>query len=82
MLAVKCQVSTYGFSTSKFQFSAGMQLRHFFGCFISNSYMLVTCCDYYFGILGYHSNIVSFILIYFHEPVAENKFSDLPSFTF
>ena len=26
--------------------------------------------------------IVSFILIYFHEPVAENKFSDLPSFTF
>ena len=29
MLAVKCQVSTYGFSTSKFQFSAGMQLRHF-----------------------------------------------------
>ena len=32
--------------------------------------------------MGYHSNTVSFILIYFHEPVAENKFSDLPSFTF
>ena len=32
--------------------------------------------------MGYHGNTVSFILIYFHEPVAENKFSDLPSFTF
>ena len=32
--------------------------------------------------MGYHSNTASFILIYFHEPVAENKFSDLPSFTF